>query len=62
MLSESYFALKEANGKIFTICLLLWTFENSLDPDQAQQNVRPDLDPNCKTFWEFSWNIFLKNK
>ena len=20
---------------------------NSLDPDQAQQNVVPDLDPNC---------------
>ena len=20
---------------------------NSLDPDQAQQNVGPDLDPNC---------------
>ena len=20
---------------------------NSLDPDQARQNIRPDLDPNC---------------
>ena len=20
---------------------------NSLDPDQARQNLRPDLDPNC---------------
>ena len=33
-------------------CRLLMTFANSLDPDQArqnqaQQNVRPDLDPNC---------------
>ena len=27
-------------------CLLI-TFANSLDPDQAQQNVGPDLDPNC---------------
>ena len=30
-------------------CHLLITFANSLDPDQAQQNVRPDLDPNCLT-------------
>ena len=26
---------------------LLINFANSLDPDQAQQNVGPDLDPNC---------------
>ena len=31
------------------ICCLLITFANSLDPDQAQQNVGPDLDPNCLT-------------
>ena len=31
------------------ICCLLITFANSLDPDQARQNVRPDLDPNCLT-------------
>ena len=30
-------------------CLLLITFANSLDLDQARQNVRPDLDPNCLT-------------
>ena len=24
-------------------------FANSLDPDQARQNVGPDLDPNCLT-------------
>ena len=23
-----------------------FVFANSLDPDQARQNVRPDLDPN----------------
>ena len=23
------------------------TFAKSLDPDQAQQKVRPGLDPNC---------------
>ena len=27
--------------------LLLITFANSLDPDQAPQSARPDLDPNC---------------
>ena len=26
---------------------LLIIFANSLDPDQAQQNVGPALDPNC---------------
>ena len=25
------------------------TFANSLDPDQDQKNVSPDLDPNCLT-------------
>ena len=30
-------------------CRLLITFANSLDPDQARQNVGPDLDPNCLT-------------
>ena len=24
-------------------------FANSLDPDQARQNVGPDLNPNCLT-------------
>ena len=28
---------------------LLITFANSLDPDQARQNVGPDLNPNCLT-------------
>ena len=30
-------------------CYLLITFANGLDPDQARQNVGPDLDPNCLT-------------
>ena len=30
-------------------CHLLITLANSLDPDQARRNVRPDLDPNCLT-------------
>ena len=28
---------------------LLMSFANSLDPDQAQENARPDLDPSCLT-------------
>ena len=27
------------------------TFENSWDPAKTQENVGPDLDPNCLTFW-----------
>ena len=41
-------------------CRLLITFANSLDPDQAWQNVGPDLDPNCLTLWLYCWKIFLK--
>ena len=28
-------------------CCLLITFANRFVPDQARQNVGPDLDPNC---------------
>ena len=41
-------------------CRLLITRANSLDPDQARQNVGPDLDPNCLTLWWYSWKFFLK--
>ena len=34
---------------IGTFVLLLITFANSLDPDQALQNVGPDLNPICLT-------------
>ena len=33
---------------------LLKTFASSLDPDQAQQNVGPDLDPNCLSLLLYS--------
>ena len=33
----------------FCHLLITFTFANSLDLDQAQQNVGPDLDPNCLT-------------
>ena len=33
----------------FQFCRLLMSFLNSLDPDQDQLNVGPDLDPNHST-------------
>ena len=37
------------------------TFSNSLDPDQARQNVGPDLHPSCLTFlMEFVKDFFEK--
>ena len=34
--------------KLFScLCRLQITFANNLDPDHAQQNVGPDLGPNC---------------
>ena len=43
-------------------CRLLITFANSLDPDQARQNVGPDLDPNYLTLWWYSWKICFWKK
>ena len=40
-------------------CRLLIAFANSLDPDEARQNVGPDLDPNCLTLMVFQ-KEFLK--
>ena len=37
---------------------LLVSSANSLDPDQAGQNVWPDQDPKCLRW--YSWNNFLK--
>ena len=43
-------------------CCLLIAFANSLGPDQAWQNVRPDLDPNCfNTLMVFPKRIFWKS-
>ena len=47
-----------ASGKF---CHLLIIFANSLDPDQAPQNVGSDLNPNCLTLWWYSWKIFWKS-
>ena len=40
-------------------CLLI-TFANSLDTDQAQQNVVPDLDPKCLAPMVFLKELFFK--
>ena len=40
-------------------CRLLIIFTNSLDPDQAQHNVGPDLVLNCLTLY-YGDLIFLK--
>ena len=37
------------SSSVSLFCPLQITFSNSLDPDQAEQNVGPDLDPNCLT-------------
>ena len=34
-----------------TECRLLIAFANMLDPDQAQQNIWPDLGPICPLSW-----------
>ena len=39
-------------------CRLPITFANSLDPDQARQNVGPDLDPICVT--QIMQMVFLR--
>ena len=36
-------------------------FVNSLEPDQARQNVGPDLDPRCLTLKEFFVNFENKS-
>ena len=43
-----------------TLCHLLITFSNSLDPDQARQYVWPDLDPSCLALMIFLKEFFDK--
>ena len=35
-------------------------FANSLDPEQARQNVGPNLDPNCVTLMVYLKEFFEK--
>ena len=46
VVSTSYFVSNSLPTRGDFCCLLI-TFANSSDPDQARQNVGPDLDPNC---------------
>ena len=47
--------------KLFTyLCRLPITFANNFDPDQAQQNVGHDLDPNCLALYWYSRKIILE--
>ena len=48
VVSKSYFVFKSLPARGDFYCLLI-KVANSLDPDQARQNVGPDLDPNCLT-------------
>ena len=48
VVSTSFFVLNSLPARVNFCCLLI-TFANSLDPDQAQQNVGPDPDQNCLT-------------
>ena len=47
---------KQSNIPYKTLYLLVSsvTFANRLDPDQARQNVGPDLDPICLTLRWYS--------
>ena len=45
VVSTSCFVIKSLPTRVDFCCLLI-TFANSLDPDQARQNVRPNLDLN----------------
>ena len=40
--------------------ILLITFANSLDPDQAKLKVVPDLAAKCLTLWWYPWKNFWK--
>ena len=47
VVSRTCFVFNSLPASSGDICLI--TFANSLDPDQALQNVGPDQDPNCLT-------------
>ena len=60
----------DGSNQNLTLCLLVSSADNlciSLDPDQAHQNVKPGMDPNCLTLWWYSWHncskkLILKEK
>ena len=42
----------------FVVCQ--WTFANILNPDEDQQQVGLDLDPNCLTLMVVLGGLFVK--
>ena len=61
---ETGASLVQMDGKTkhyLCLCHLLIIFANSLDSDQARQNVGPDLDPNCLTLMVFLKEFFEKD-
>ena len=48
-LAVSWVGLCSVTVSVNFLFSLLITFANSLNPDQARQNVRPDLEQNCLT-------------
>ena len=45
---------------LYKFNVLLITFANNLDPDQARQNVGHDLDQNCLALYWYSRKIILE--
>ena len=41
--------MRTAEKPLYLLVTSADNLANSLDPDQAQQNIRPDLDPNDLT-------------
>ena len=52
--------IRQVPVNLMEICRLLITFANSLDQYQDQQNVGPDLDPNCLCRTHFLKKLILK--
>ena len=50
----------EFSNSLPTECHLLITFANSLDSDQARQNLRPDWDWICLTLRWYSFKEFTE--
>ena len=50
--SQKFFFLRTFAWLLSLCLLVLITFANSLGPDQAWQNVRLCLHPNCLTYWK----------
>ena len=49
ILSEAIINLSKYNSNFCQLVSFVITFANSLDPDQARQDGRLDVDPNCLT-------------